>query len=349
MLKIFPFYNPNFDFDKSIVYEVIHKILDKSVFDAHNAINNLAENATCQPNEIDQHPAELLDVLFYFIDEIERRLNFKTNASFSKVFDEILNSTTEQESKEKLFEIARDFNEAKECILNEEEPDLNIVNRLERAVSGEDESCAKTSMHLITIYTLDTKTIKQYFANLKKNNMPLVLKDCFRNIGVTGVRRLASIIIDEHLNDYDSAIVSDIREYSQLFSLFVTVLSDMPIYDGKLSTRGLIISLLKAAYYDGQITKERQFYSDQSLKVMASIGTSRAMKTSAANSAKDKLKNEATEEIKRLFNLGTRLSHGDIAKQILKNDRLSGLKLYLIERLIREEAKRQEHSHGNSK
>jgi hypothetical protein len=106
---------------------------------------------------------------------------------------------------------------------------------------------------------------------------------------------------------------------------------------------------MKAAYYDGQITREREFYSHESLQTMASIGTSNSMKTSINASKKEALYNEAEEEIKKRYKDGPPLRYSEMAEEINKMDRFKNLAKSRLLKIAKEEADKKGLVRGKKK
>ncbi len=337
MLKTFPFYTPDFDFDKSISYDVILNMVNNSLSDASNKPNKSLVDANNSTEVKTLVNAAAIEALSLFTDEIEKRLLMPTNIDISNTINSILSTAINNDTKDKLFEIVRNFNEIKDTVLQGVEPGDDAISNIRSAVLGDNEDSVVNSVLLLTIYTLDVHTIRKYFAAINTKEMSSDLKMCFRSIGTLGMRHLMTFIIENYLDKYDAKYVSALREYCQLFCLYISTLADTPPLNGYTSQRAIIIALLKAAYYDGQISRERDLYLDDSLKVMASVGTSRAMNKGPLKNEKDMLYAEAEKVMMELYDRGFTEQHNKMAEKIIKQDKFKSLgktRLYEIAKNI---------------
>lgn len=337
MRKTFPFYTPDFDFDKSISYAVILNMVNRSLFDTTNQPNKSLADANNSTEVKTLANAAAIEALSLFTDEIEKRLLMSKNIDISNTINSILSTAINNDTKDKLFDIVRNFNEIKDTVLQGMEPGDDAISNIRSAVLGDNEGSAVNSVLLLTIYTLDVHTIRKYFTAINTKEMSSNLKMCFRSIGVLGMRHLMTFIIENYLDKYDAKYVSDLREYCQLFCLYISTLADTPPLNGYTSQRAIIMALLKAAYYDGQISRERDFYLDDSLKVMASVGTSRAMNKGPLRNEKDMLYAEAEKVMMDLYDRGFTEQHNKMAEKIIKQDKFKSLgktRLYEIAKNI---------------
>jgi hypothetical protein len=151
MLKTFPFYTPDFDFDKSISYDVILNMVNNSLSDASNKPNKSLVDANNSTEVKTLVNAAAIEALSLFTDEIEKRLLMPTNIDISNTINSILSTAINNDTKDKLFEIVRNFNEIKDTVLQGVEPGDDAISNIRSAVLGDNEDSVVNSVLLLTI------------------------------------------------------------------------------------------------------------------------------------------------------------------------------------------------------
>jgi hypothetical protein len=343
MPKTFPFYRPLFDFTNSIVYDVITKTVTEFL-----KVNDDATELI-DPNTLAEQSYQYGEILKNFIGEIKNRL---LSVEYSQSADSIssyLNSKEPDEAFEKYYTITKVFESIKSSILNETNPDDKLVQALADAVLGAEEQCLTNAVYLLKYFGTNPESIQQYFANITTNDMPSLLKMCFQSIGVNGMRYFVYCIIEDPSKKYDIKASTNFRIYCEFFCLYINLLNDIPRSVSRKNIYPIVFALMKASYYDGQITREREFYSHESLQTMGSIGTSNSMKTSVNSSKKEYLYSQAEEEIRKRYKDGPPLRHNEMADEIKKMDRFKNLAKSRLLEIAKEEADKKGLVRGKKK
>lgn len=333
MLKTFPFYTPEFDFKGSITHDVILQLIDNLTQNTSTGHGNNTKEDNGSKFEKPDLATEAVDVLALFSREIEKRLGSLSNTKVAETIKSILDAAINTDYKSRHLEIARDFNEAKNLVLQGVEPDATLIDRIKNAVLSEDEESIRNSVFLIPIYTLDLIAIRKYFQNINDKDMSSILKMSFNSIATIGMQHLASFIIENFIEKYDASYISALREYCQLFCLYVNILSETPRQEGTPKALPPIIALLKAAYYDGKISRERDFYTEVSLKAMGSIGTSLSMTSSPKKRDKEALYEGAENEMRLRYDKGFSQQHSDMVTIIMKDKKYENLSITRLRKI----------------
>jgi len=319
MPKTFPFYCPQFDFTNSIVYDVITKTVTEFLEVNDDATELIDSNTLAVQSD------QYVEILKNFIGEIKKRLLSVECSQAASTISAYLTSKEQDDTIEKYYAITKVFASIKSSVLEEISPDDKLIQALADAVLGEDEQCLSNAVYLLKYFGTNTESIQQYFANIIINDMPSLLKMCFQSIGVNGMRYFVYCIIEDPGTGCDIKTSANLRIYCELFCLYINLLNDTPRSISQKTIYPIVFALMKAAYYDGQITREREFYSHESLQTMGSIGISNSMKTSVNASKKEALYDEAEEEIRKRYEGGSLLLHNKMAEEIMKCDRFKNL------------------------
>lgn len=160
----------------------------------------------------------------------------------------------------------------RDSLLKGQKPERSTVIDLLGKLTEQTENYIVHNMFLLKYYGTDLATIKSYFSNIHNIEDSADIKKCFYSIGIIGMRHLVYHLIE--VNDFDINQISKLRKYSELFCLYVNFLNDMPRIDDPFSLALSILALMKAAYWEGTVGREQEFYSKESLKTMRSFGTS---------------------------------------------------------------------------
>jgi len=343
MPKTFPFYCPQFDFTNSIVYDVMMKTLNKFLGVIDHPIKLIDQNVLAEQSD------QYIEILKNFLGGIKKRLLSAEHSQSAGVIDSYLNSKEQDETIEKYYTITKVFESIKSSILNKIAPDDKLVRALADAVLGEEEQCLINAVYLLKYFGTNTESIQQYFENMTTNDMPSLLKMCFQSIGVNGMRYFVYCIIEDPAKECDIKASTNLRIYCELFCLYVNLLHDIPYSISQKNIYPIVFTLMKAAYYDGQITREREFYSHESLQTMGSIGISNSMTTSVNASKKEVLYNEARKEIRKRYEAGSPLQHNKMAEIIIKMDRFKNLAKSRLLKIAKEEAEEKGLVRGKKK
>lgn len=343
MPKTFPFYCPQFDFTNSIIYDVITKTINDFLEVNDNAITLI------DPNTLAEQSYQYGEILKNFIGEIKNRLLSVEHSQSADSISSYLNSKEPDEAFEKYYTITKVFESIKSSILNGTNPDDKLVQALADAILGEEEECLSNSVYLLKYFGTNPESIQQYFANITTNDMSSLLKMCFQSIGVNGMRHFVYCIIEDPSKECGIKTSTNLRIYCELFCLYINLLNDIPRSVSRKIIYPIVFALMKAAYYDGQITREREFYSHESLQTMGSIGISNLMKTSVNASKKEALYKEAKEEIQKQYGGGSLLQHNKMAEKIIKMDKFKNLAKSRLLKIAKEEADKKELVRGKKK
>jgi hypothetical protein len=343
MPKTFPFYRPLFDFTNSIVYDVITKTVTEFLKVNDDATELIDSNTLAVQSD------QYVEILKNFIGEIKKRLLSAEHSQSEGLIRSYLNSKEPDEALVEYYTITKVFESIKSSILNGTNPDDESVQNLADAVLGEEEKCLSNAVYLLKYFGTNPESIQQYFANIITNDMPSLLKMCFQSIGVNGMRYFVYCIIEDPGKGCDIKTSTHLRIYCELFCLYINLLNDIPRSVSLKNIYPIVFALMKAAYYDGQITREREFYSHESLQTMASIGTSNSMKTSINTSKKEALYNEARKEIQKRYKDGPPLRYSEMADKINKMDRFKNLAKSRLLKIAKEEADKKGLVRGKKK
>jgi len=164
------------------------------------------------------------------------------------------------------------FNAVKNSLLKGQNIDRLAVIDLLNMLTEKTENHVDNNIFLLKDYGTDLSTIQKYFSNIHNIEENADIKHCFYSIGVIGMRHLVYNLIEE--NNFSIHQISKLRKYSELFCLYVNLLNDLPRINDNNSTMLAILALMKAAYREGTVAREEEFYSDNSLETMYSFGTS---------------------------------------------------------------------------
>lgn len=343
MPKTFPFYRPLFDFTNSIVYDVITKTVTEFLKVNDDATELIDSNTLAVQSD------QYVEILKNFIGEIKKRLLSAEHSQSEGLIRSYLNSKEPDEALVEYYTITKVFESIKSLILNGTNPDDESVQNLADAVLGEEEKYLSNAVYLLKYFGTNPESIQQYFANIITNDMPSLLKMCFQSIGVNGMRYFVYCIIEDPGKECDIKTSTHLRIYCELFCLYINLLNVIPRSVSLKNIYPIVFALMKAAYYDGQITREREFYSHESLQTMASIGTSNSMKTSINASKKEALYNEARKEIQKRYKDGPPLRYSEMADEINKMDRFKNLAKSRLLKIAKEEADKKGLVRGKKK
>ena len=320
----FPFYTPVFDFSGSIFYEVFRRFIVERF---SVSIDQLARHdytelllLACQA---DNKTCSAAEILKYFFEETRQRLNADESKKIASIIKLILEAITGDESGYEYHGLILAFNEIKRAVLIGQEPDEKSTQFLAESIFGEDEKNILKIVHLFYYFDLDIEKIVQYFSNIDTSEISSSVKIMLHTIGTTGIRATTDYIVRCNDEKYDESFIKSLRSYCELFCMFINLLNDISGDCSQKNECYMILALMKAAYYDGQIVREMSFYSEDSLKTMGSIGTSVAMRE--RSDKKDILYADAKKAIEDKYSYGSLLHPEDMANEILKEKRFESL------------------------
>lgn len=155
------------------------------------------------------------------------------------------------------------------------------------------------------------------FEKLNTNKENIHIKICYGLIGSFGMRILAHLLIQKH--GPDPVAVSNLRRYSELFTTAFDLLYRLPVASRtytKKASELIILSLIKSAYKMGTIDREKDFYSEDSLDFMCSLGTS--LKSNIGHKIKYEKCEKFVEEAEELWKAGDKRLHNEMADYLLE-------------------------------
>ncbi|WP_428565075.1 MAG: hypothetical protein ACP59X_03420 [Solidesulfovibrio sp. DCME] len=195
----------------------------------------------------------------------------------------------------------------------------------------------------------DIDAICNLFEKLNTNKENVKIKTCYGLIGSFGMRILTHSII--HNSELNPVTISNLRRYSELFTTAFDLLYYLPVASKtytKKASELIILTLIKAAYKLGTIDREKDFYTEESLDHMSSLGTSHAMNEAF------KIKYENCEKLAQeaddLWRKGDTRHHGAMADYLLSTSKYAEhvSKTLLLKRL-KEVAKKYRRVRGVKK
>jgi hypothetical protein len=222
--------------------------------------------------------------------------------------------------------------------------DLVFNNDIRKLSHEEKQVWQCTIYYLFKFIPKDIDAICSLFEKLNANKENIQIKICYGLIGSYGMRVLANLLIQKH--GPDPATVSNLRRYSALFTTAFDLLFSLPVSSKtytKKASELIVLSLIKSAYKMGTIDREKDFYSEDSLDFMCSLGTS--LKSNIGHKIKYQKCEKFAEEAEELWKAGDKRLHNEMADYLLKkhqpkkedknkkNDKHLVSKTLLLERL----------------
>lgn len=216
--------------------------------------------------------SELLSISLQYINEIEKVLASDSIKDLEQCLSDGLQGIDDDASDEFIC-IKRNFLYIKESLLGNERPTNESVEQLHIALKSD--RSLQTHLFLLRYFGLNIQEIKLYFEKINLISESQTLRQCFCSIGITGLRALTNEIIAFNFSvDIDRQSLLTFRFYCEVMALYIQHISDTLCMSETSNPEIIIHQLLRTAFYDGQLFRECQFYTDKSLAVMATVGGS---------------------------------------------------------------------------
>jgi len=212
---------------------------------------------------------------------------------------------------------------------------------------------------MLSKYGLDIHIVKQYFDNIKKiMNLDMhILSTFLMHVGCRGIKNLANGYLDSLGKKVDRKYKIGVRRYSEVFSDYVKLLCGLNYFlrndvnpdDDAEGELGVIFSILNAAFREGLLRREENFYLAESLREMSRVGTSQKMKESWANRNKDKFQT-AIDIAESLWRDKDDPSfHNEMTQFILQKEEFKDLPVTTLMRKLKKLAKNYDRVRGLKK
>jgi hypothetical protein len=213
-------------------------------------------------------------IILQYIDELERVLASDSIKTLEQCLSDGLQGIDE-DAPDEFICIKRNFLYIKESLLSNERPTNESVEALHRALKSD--RSLQTHLFLLRYFGLNIQEIKLYFEKINSIPESQMLRQCFCSVGITGLRALTNEIIAFNFSvDIDRQSLLTFRFYCEVMALYIQHINDTMSMSETTSPGIIIHQLLRTAFYDGQLFRECQFYSEKSLAVMATVGCSHA-------------------------------------------------------------------------
>jgi len=315
---------------------IIFPFFDQDVLGVHSMIyrsmiDSMATVWEKKKTGIDVSCPEI-DIYNSFLKNLE---NYFSSDSFSNMTN-IINTLCEGLDKkfnQDGIDIIEIFIQTRDAVINNKNPDRNNLKILRTSVGGDDEDCRDNCACLFRWFGFDFEVIRSYFLKISKLPDNIEIKDCFYDIATKGIRTIVSALIKVDDTDFHKEAIRLLRAHSERFCLYIKLLSHPIDTTTPVMRCSAILYLMEAAYDDGKIVREMEIYEDQSLQVMASLGTSFTMKEKSK--PKNALKVIVEDFVESEYENKSQLSTKDMKELILSKPQFSGLKPYIIEGIIR--------------
>lgn len=169
--------------------------------------------------------------------------------------------------------VKRNFLCIKESVLNGVEPSNESISQLYKTLKSD--TLLECHLYLLKYFGLNIEKIKSYFQKINSFRDNFTLRQCFCSIGITGLRVLTNeIIVLNFTSDLDRPTLLSFRHYCELHALYIMHINDTLDTPDASNPEVMIHQLLRTAFYEGQIFREGQFYTEKSLAVMLTVGGS---------------------------------------------------------------------------
>lgn len=229
-------------------------------------------------NDDQDHPRpldisiELSNISMQYIGELEKVLTSDSIKTLEQCLSDGLQGI-DDDASDGFICIKRNFLYIKESLLGNERPTNESVEQLHIALKSD--RSLQTHLFLLRYFGLNTQEIKLYFEKINSISESQTLRQCFCSIGITGLRALTNEIIAFNFSvDVDRQSLLTFRFYCEVMALYIQHISDTLCMSETSNPEIIIYQLLRTAFYDGQLFRECQFYTDKSLAVMATVGGS---------------------------------------------------------------------------
>ena len=229
-------------------------------------------------NDDQDHPRpldisiELSNISMQYIGELKRVLTSDSIQTLEQCLSDGLQGI-DDDAPDEFICVRRNFLYIKETLLNNEQPTNESIETMRKALISD--RSLQTHMFLLRYFGLNIQDIKLYFEKINLLPEAQMLRKCFCSIGIIGLRALTNEIIAFNFSvDIDRQSLLTFRFYCEVMALYIQHISDT-LCMSETANPGIIIhQLLRTAFYDGQLFRECQFYTEKSLEVMATIGGS---------------------------------------------------------------------------
>lgn len=195
--------------------------------------------------------------------------------------------------------------------------DLVFNNDIQKLSQEEKQEWQYIIYYLFKYIPKDIDAICNIFEKLNTNKENIKIKTCYGLIGSFGMRMLTYLLIQKH--GPNPALVSNLRRYSELFTTAFDLLYRLPVASKtytKKASELIILSLIRTAYKLGTIDREKDFYSEDSLDFMCSLGTS--LKSNIGHNIKYEKCEKFVEEAEELWKAGDKRLHNEMADYLLE-------------------------------
>ena len=221
----------------------------------------------------------------------------------------------------------------KNCVLNDKAPDEDQVNILYESMRQNNKEKYYTCFYLLECLDFDLNTIESCFQKINSMSSLNNLRNLFADITTTGMRTFICLALEALPGKFDTARVKFLRMYIERFCMYIELMGTNPHVNNQGSSSDLMLRLMKAAYDDGKIVREMEFYEDKSLKIMATLGNNF---TRTDSRLEDYVHIQfAKEFIESVYAQGSILSTNNMTELVSSIESYKDIPTYKIKELIR--------------
>jgi len=314
-LPLFPFYTFGANDAAMFASSFTGKIFTK-YFDSH------AEKGNTETNNINIDITS--EISNQYTKELENILDSKSIKKLQECLSEGL-QFIDKEAPDDFICVKRNFLYIKESILNGTSPSEESINQLHKTLKSD--TLLEFHLYLLKYFGLNIEEIRSYFQKINSFPDNFTLRQCFCSIGITGLRVLTNeIIVLNFPSDIDRITLLTFRFYCELHALYIMHINDTLNVPDMSNSEILIHQLLRTAFYDGQVFREWQFYTEKSLAVMATFGGSYT-KRQKAEPKKELYELAVMKCINKINDPQRRKTRTKIIEEIAKSEEFKGHKL----------------------